>query len=238
MDPTADGEPARGDRSGTGDTPPRAFTQGVGTVFQFVGVLLFLSMMFVCCTSGLFSKNVAQRPDLQAVGWRLPTQSASETPAYSVPRATTLSVTCGVFFGVALAGIGLGLQAQNRVAPVFALVLTAAGTLFWIVQAIFVVQKVHSLMLALLAFALVALFAVLTALASGAWREMRRNPPPLGHELLPADYKVPYSHVHQDPPEVRLARELEQRRERLALQQKELELLEAKLKRKLEEKAD
>jgi hypothetical protein len=53
--------------------------------------------------------------------------------------------------------------------------------------------------------------------------------------VLPADYKVPYSHYHADPPEVRLAAELEQRRQRLAVQQKEVEMLEEKLKRKLEE---
>jgi hypothetical protein len=64
---------------------------------------------------------------------------------------------------------------------------------------------------------------------------MKSNPPPPGHEILPADYKVPYSHYHVDPPEVRLAAELEQRRQRLAVQQKELEMLEERLKRKLDE---
>jgi hypothetical protein len=65
---------------------------------------------------------------------------------------------------------------------------------------------------------------------------MRRNPPPPGHEILPPDFKVPYSHLHEDPPEVRLARELDQRREKLAVQQKELEMLEARLRRKLEQR--
>jgi len=64
---------------------------------------------------------------------------------------------------------------------------------------------------------------------------MRRTPPPADYEVLPADYKVPYSHYHVDPPEVRLAAELEQRRQRLAVQQKELEMLEEKLRRKLQE---
>ena len=45
---------------------------------------------------------------------------------------------------------------------------------------------------------------------------------------------MPYSHLHQDPPEVRLARELDERRGKLAVQQKELEMLEASLRRKLE----
>src|SRR5687767_12769376 len=33
--------------------PPRAFTQGVGLVFQTVGVTLFLVMFFTCCGSSL-----------------------------------------------------------------------------------------------------------------------------------------------------------------------------------------
>jgi hypothetical protein len=67
---------------------------------------------------------------------------------------------------------------------------------------------------------------------------MRNNPPPPDFEVLPPDYKVPYSHLHQDPPEVRLAKELEARRQKLAVQQKELEMLEQKLHRKLDEKRD
>jgi hypothetical protein len=82
---------------------------------------------------------------------------------------------------------------------------------------------------------LLGLFGGLLALAVGALREMRRDPPPAGLEVLPKDYKVPYSHYHQDPPEVRLARELEQRRERLAVQQKELEMLEGKLRHSIEQ---
>jgi hypothetical protein len=62
-------------------------------------------------------------------------------------------------------------------------------------------------------------------LAIQAFREMRKNPPPAGHDVLPPGYKIPYSHYHADPPEVRLAAELAQRRERLAVQQKELEAL-------------
>jgi hypothetical protein len=76
---------------------------------------------------------------------------------------------------------------------------------------------------------------VLAALSVGAWREMRANPPPADQDVLPADYKVPYSHMHQDPPEVRIAAELEQRRQRLAHEQKELELLEQKLRDRLKQ---
>jgi hypothetical protein len=217
--------------------PPRAFTQGVGTVFQFVGVLLFLASMFVCCGSGLISKDVAERHDLTAVGWGPRGRGGQgQAVAYSAQRAISLSVTLAVFFGLALAGIGLGLQAQGRVAPYGGVATCGFALVFWGVQTVFFAQKLHSIPLAGLCFILCALFGALTLLAAGAVREMRRNPPPPGHEILPADYQVPYSHLHQDPPEVRLARELEQRRERLAVQQKELEMLENRLRRKLEQR--
>jgi len=209
--------------------PPRAFAQGVGTVFQFVGVLLFLGMTFVCCGSGLLSKEWATQAEFSRIGWG---SGGASGPVYSAQRAITICVFCGVFFGAALAGIGLGLQAESPAAATGAVVTAAAGAAFWFVHTLFAVQNLHSALLMLLAASLTILFGVLLALAVGAWREMRRHPPPPGHEVLPADYKIPYSHYHPDPPEVRLAAELAQRRERLAVQQKELEMLEEKLRRK------
>src|SRR3954468_21872152 len=94
-------------------SPPRAFTQGVGLVFQFVGVLMFLVMFFICCGSSLLSKDWATRSELTHIGWGIPASaSASDTvptqPTYSAQRALTISVFAGVFFGMALAGVGLG----------------------------------------------------------------------------------------------------------------------------------
>ena len=202
-------------------------------MFQVVGVSLFVASMFVCCGSGLISKDVAQRHDLTQIGWVLGTP-ARATWFYSAQRAISLSVTLAVFFGLALAGIGLGLQAQRPFAPYAGVAVCGFALVFWCTQTVFAVQKLHSVMLAAVGFALFSLFGVLTLLAAFALREMRRTPPPADLEILPADYKVPYSHLHDDPPEVRLARELEQRRERLAVQQKELEMLEGRLRRKLE----
>jgi hypothetical protein len=216
--------------------PPRAFTQGVGTVFQFVGVTLFLAMLFVCCASSFFGKS-AVLPELTRFGWHLRGDPA-DAPTYSAQRAITTCVFVGVFLGMALAGIGLGLQAMNRRAPWLAVAVTGGGTLFWLVHTVFIVQFLHSVVLALLGSLLTVGFAALLALAATALREMLQDPPPPGQEILPADYKVPYSHLHEDPPEVRLERELAQRRQRLGVQQKELELLEEKLRRKTEQKND
>lgn len=214
------------DPSSQSPPPPRAFAQGVGTVFQFVGVILFLAMTFTCCGSGLLSREWATRDELSRIGW----------DGYSAQRAITISVFCGVFFGIALAGVGLGLQAEHQNAATGGVALTAIGTLFWLVHTVFAVQHVRSIALILIAAALTVLFAILLTLSINALNDMRRNPPPPGHDVLPADYKVPYSHYHVDPPEVRLAAELEQRRQRLAVQQKELEMLEEKLKRRIDEK--
>jgi hypothetical protein len=181
--------------------------------------------MFVCCASSLVSKDAATQTSLNRIGW----------PHYSAQMAVTLSLAASVFFGIAIATLGLGLQAQNRRAPTLALITVAFGVAFWLLQLVFFIT-VHLLLMLAISAVLCLLFVPMLILAIGAWREMRRNPTPPGFELLPADYKVPYSHLHEDPPEVRLERELEARRERLAVQQKELQLLEEKLRRKMKEK--
>jgi hypothetical protein len=92
--------------------------------------------------------------------------------------------------------------------------------------------------LTLACVALLVLFVGCLVLSIGALREMRRSPPPEAFGTLPKDYKIPYSHMHVDPPEVRLARELDERRQKLAVQQKELEMLEEKLKRRMQEREE
>jgi len=46
------------------EPPPRAFTQGVGTVFQFAGGILFIALSLACCGSGLLGKETWKREDL------------------------------------------------------------------------------------------------------------------------------------------------------------------------------
>ncbi|HEV8291387.1 MAG TPA: hypothetical protein VGP94_05670 [Tepidisphaeraceae bacterium] len=213
--------------------PPRAFTQGVGTVFQFAGGILFIALSLACCGSGLLGKETWKREDLMKVGWHLP-GDAPDQPSYSALRATSVSLIGGIGLALAVAGLGLGLQATRKSAATAALWVTLAGLIFWAVHGIFFVRVMHAWMLGAIAFSLMLVFAVFYALAIAAWLEMRRNPPPAGHEILPEGYTVPYSWYHDDPPEVRLERELEQRRERLAVQQKELEMMEEKLRKQKE----
>jgi hypothetical protein len=221
----------------TASSPPRAFTQGVGTVFQFAGGILFIALSLTCCGSGLLGKETWKREDLMKVGWHFPGDEFDQ-PSYSAQRATSVSLIGGIGLALAVAGLGLGLQATRRSAGVGAVIVSLAGMMFWMVHGIFFVQVMRAWMLVLISFTFVVIYGVFFALAIGAWREMRRDPPPAGHEVLPEGYKVPYSWYHEDPPEVRLERELEQRRERLAVQQKELEMMEEKLRREKEKGGD
>jgi hypothetical protein len=209
--------------------PPRAFAQGVGTVFQWTGVTLFLVSFFICCGSALISRDKATESDLTRIGWTFGEMFIS------AQRALAIALPSAVFFGMALAGVGLGLQAQNRRSAPLGVLVTAAGTAIWAILVVFFATSAQYFLMAVSFFLLLG-FGLLLGLALLAARDMRANPPPPDIAILPADYRIPYSHLHQDPPDVRLARELEQRRQRLAVQQKELELLEEKLKRKLQQK--
>jgi lysylphosphatidylglycerol synthetase-like protein (DUF2156 family) len=213
--------------------PPLAFTQGVGTVFQFAGGILFIVLSLTCCGSGLLLKATAEREDLTHIGWHLPGDPPNQ-PFYSAQRATSTALVGGIGFALAIAGLGLGLQATRRSAAWAAVFVTLLGVVFWALQGFFFVQILRAWLLSLIAFALLIAYAIFFALAIAAWREMLTNPPPANHEILPPGYKVPYSWYHDDPPELRLARELEQRRARLSVQQKELEMLEEKLKKQKE----
>jgi hypothetical protein len=213
--------------------PPRAFAQGVGTIFQLLGGLLFFISCTICCGSSLISKDAATKTNLTHIGWHF-SGDAKDAPTYSAQKALTICVFAAVFFGLALAAIGLGLQAEHRAAGMFGIAATALGTLFWFTHAFFAGTVGGSYLLSLIAAGLGLGSAILLGFSIAATYEMKRNPPPARHEILPASYKIPYSHYHDDPPEVRLAAELEQRRQKIATQQKELEMLEEKLKRKLE----
>jgi hypothetical protein len=189
--------------------------------------MLFLGFFFTCCLSGLLSKQTATTA-LSGLAWG----------GYTAQRAVSISMVVGILLGIGLSGTGLGLQAMRRNAPPLAVVIAGGGTLFWLFHTVFFGLSTRSIPLTLIACTLSVGFTTLLALAIAALREMRLNPPPASIEILPPDYKVPYSHLHADPPEVRLEKELAQRREKLAVQQKELEMLEQKLHRKLKDKQE
>jgi len=116
--------------------PPRAFTQGVGTVFQFTGGILFIALSLACCGSGLLGRETWKRDDLMKVGWHWP-GDAKDQPSYSAQRATSVSLIGGIGLALAVAGLGLGLQATRRSAASGAVVACSVGVMFWALHGVF-----------------------------------------------------------------------------------------------------
>src|SRR5205809_7411380 len=96
--------------------PPFAFTQGVGTVFQFVGVGLFLISMFICCCTSLLSKDAATHSGLTSIGWHRAIDPPDQ-PFYSAQRARTITLPGGLTSGMRWRGRGWAWRAWIRGTP-------------------------------------------------------------------------------------------------------------------------
>jgi hypothetical protein len=154
--------------------PPsqRPFTQGVATVFQFVGVGLFLISMFICCSSSLLSKDSATHTSLTTIGWHVGGDPA-DRPSYSAQRAITVILPSTICYGMALAAVGLGLQAESRNAPAMGIVLNLLGIIFWLTHLAFF-ASIGWIVMSILCTLLGMLTVLMLVLAIGAARDMRR----------------------------------------------------------------
>ena len=153
------------------NSPPKAFTQGVGTVFQFVGVTLFVISMFTCCCTSLLSKDAATHSGLTTIGWHRAADPPDQ-PTYSAQRALTITLPAAILYGMALAALGLGLQADSRRAPVGAFLLNFLMVILWIVQLIFFIS-IRWITLSMICTVMVILSAAALLLSIGAVREMK-----------------------------------------------------------------
>ena len=153
--------------------PPYAFAQGTGTVFQFVGVGLFLISMFICCCTSLLGKDTATHSGLTEIGWHR-AGDAIDQPTYSAQRALSVSLPMSLCYGMALAALGLGLQSENRAAVTAAVALNGAAVIFWIVQLIFF-ASIRWIVMSIVCIGLVMLAILMSVLSVGAWRDMRSS---------------------------------------------------------------
>ena len=226
--------PSEDERSSEEEPSPRAFAQGTGVLLQTVGMVLFFSTCCVCSLAGLWDplmsrpQVIQQLQDNQPIGMTLWT--LFEHPAEAGMMLMVMFMTVG---GLAMAGFGLGLQTDKARSAWGALVtlivmlmfLAVAGAGIWIGEASWAARIWHGV-----------LFVLMWILLGFVWvalRQVLANPPPADIGVLPADFKIPYSHYHDDPPDVRLAKELAQRRARLEAEQLELD----RLQRALDEKS-
>jgi hypothetical protein len=204
--------------------PPRAFAQGTGVLLQAVGMMLFMTTCCVCSTSFLWDP-------IQSPSQAIEQSTAAPGDMFRDPGRTghMLTLMVATVGGLALAGFGLGLQSDHRRAATGALiscaamlvVLSAAGFGLWMGETTWAVRIWH------------AVLSLVTVITSGfvitAWRQVRRQPPPDDVDIVPPGTKIPYSFYHDDPPEVRLQKELDGRRARLEQEQRELDEMQKKL---------
>jgi hypothetical protein len=143
-----------------------------------------------------------------------------------------LTVAFSTLGGLALAGFGLGLQADRKRSALGAVVTTiaieavllGAGVALWVGGA--------PLAAKLLNLFVMLIYAILLAFCIAAYRQVRATPPPENIEVVPPGTKIPYSFYHDDPPEVRLARDIAARQAKLDAEQKELDKMQRDLDKK------
>lgn len=103
----------------------------------------------------------------------------------------SIMVVFSTVCGLALAGFGLGLQADKPRAGIGAVIsasawllsLVVAGVCLWIGQASWFARGTNA------GFVVIAL--IVLAFTVAAWREVRANPPPPGLEILPPGFEIP-----------------------------------------------
>lgn len=210
--------------------PPRAFAQGTGLLLQIVGFTLFLSSCCICSSTGLWEPVADTGEITEALRSQrdvvVSFRHMFDNPTMLGYTLTAMFTTAG---GLALATFGLGMQTDRKwAAPAAAVssvtllvILLAAGVALWLGEGGWMYRLWHLILLAVMVLA--SCFSV------AAWREVRRQPPPVDVDVVKPGTKIPYSFYHDDPPDVRLAKELANRRAQLQAEQAEVERLQREL---------
>jgi len=207
--------------------PPRAFAQGTGILLQTTGMILFFSTCCICSLTGMWDPVLPRHEVFEQLQQKQPIGvtlvDLLQQPAKAGVMLMAMFMTVG---GLAMAGFGLGLQAERPRSAQAAVtthilmlaILIAAGIGIWTGQASWATRIWHAI--------LIVVVVVQTGFTWVALKQMLAHPPPPGAEIIPKGYKIPYNFYHDDPPEVRLEKELANRRARLEAEQRELEQLE------------
>ncbi len=206
--------------------PPRAFAQGVGVVLQGLGALMALTNCCVCSLAGLWDPNVTSHEARQIIA--ADPQVISDPGSYlrdPVRAAAAVTILAATIGGMALAALGLGMQA-DRPRPaygalvaniVLGIVLLAAGAGLWIGDAGWALRSWHAML------TLATLLALPFTIA--AVRQVLRHPPPPVDETLPPGFDARDVLAGEKPSRLRVA----QLRAQLDIQQRELERLEREI---------
>lgn len=176
------------------DAPPvRAFAQGTGILLQVVGVTLFLTTCCVCSSAWvwdpIYTTGEMERQINEENVQPIPTlRTMFKDPGTA---GFSLMVAFSTVGGLAMAVFGLGLQADKPKAAIasvvtvglWIIVLLGSGICLWIGDG--------SIAARIWNFLLFALACVLMCFTVTALKQIRKNPPPLGMDILPADWEPP-----------------------------------------------
>lgn len=162
---------------------PRPLARGTGLVLQIVGGVLFLGACCVCSSAGLWDPVMSRG------------EAAEHAQAAALPTdwgrvGAMLLVMFTTIGGLAMLVFGLGMQQDRPRATGPALisvaalcaVLVASGTMLW--------SGSGPWALRLVAAVLLLVMLPLLGLCIAAWREVRNDPPPAGHNILPPDADI------------------------------------------------
>lgn len=218
--------------------PPRAFAQGTGVLLQTVGMILFFCSCCICALTPTWDERITSPMEIeQAIRDNRPGVHSIRAALSSPARAGyVFTVTCSTLGGLALAGFGLGLQADRGRSALGAVatavgvesVLLLSGVGLWVGSAPIPATLLNLLML--------LVYAILLAFCVAAYRQVKATPPPADIDIVPPGTKIPYSFYHDDPPDVRLARDIAARQAKLDAEQKELDRLQRELDSKRDDK--
>lgn len=169
---------------------PRAFCQATGLIFQVVGAIL---MLVTCCGGSVFSMFVASpylRPDAPA------------TAPIAEPGPTWSMITVWVTFvgGLALTGVGIGIQHGRPRSGRYGVAVTLPATLFYLANVLEAIVG-GDIGRILIAVALAILWAMLFLLAGHSAEVLRRHPAPEESSWTRADEDALRKSASRRPPD-------------------------------------
>lgn len=176
--------------------PPRAFAQGTGVLFQVVGFAMFVSTCCVCSAAGRWeapSRGATIEKLKQDEPLVITLRRMFDEPGAAGLMLTVSFATVG---GLAMMVFGLGLQSDKPNAAYAAvatcalltMMLLGAAACLWIGESGWVSRLWNH--------ALAAVTMTLLGFAIAALRQIRRDPPPPGMDILPDDFEIPRGFGH------------------------------------------
>lgn len=175
---------------------PRGFARGVGAVLQFFGVVLTFGSCCWWSFAGLTQERIGSSSALMTVADVV--GEAGATRLWGMG-----AVVVSFVGGLALAALGLGIQAEKRRATRAAAIVAWIGAAFWLARLIWVIVTAPGFGRIVAAALMAIAWGLCGVLALVAGDELRRNPPPPDQGAAPADMQLDRAIDREMPSDLR-----------------------------------